>query len=174
MLPQFLLAPLWMRLAQRLGKKRLWLLGLSTSTLGFAGLFFVYEGGWFLALVLVMIIGAGLGVGTVISPSIQADVVDYDGMQTGERKEGTYSAAFNFIRKAGMAAAAGAGGYALSLAGYDGAAEVQSEAVRRAIRLTSGALPVALYLCAILLLRRFRLDEAAHAEVRQRIDRAAR
>ena len=169
MVPQFLFVPLWTKLSRRFGKKRLWLFGLGASSMGFLGQIFLYEGAWQLVFALVILVGVGMGIGTVVSPSLQADVVDYDEMRSGERKEGAYSAVWNFIRKSGLALAAGVAGLALSTAGYDGAAETQSAEVADAIRFTVSLLPTALYLSAIFILSRFSLDEVAHAEIRRRI-----
>ena len=68
----------------------------------------------------------------MIGPSIQADIVDWDELQSGQRKEGAYAAVWKFIRKAGAAGAAALGGVALTLGGYDPGAEVQSEEVKDA------------------------------------------
>ena len=168
-IPQFAFAPLWVRLARRVGKKRLWMLGLAISAVGFTGVFFITPGDWQMVFGLVFLVASGMGVGVVVSPSLQADAVDYDEMRTGERKEGAYSAIWNFIRKTGFALAAGAGGLALTLAGYDGAAEVQTESVGLAIRLAMSVLPSSLYVCAILILSRYALDEDMHREIQRRI-----
>ncbi len=165
MIPQFLLAPAWIGLSRRLGKKRLWSIGIALTSIGFAGQFSLGAGDWPIVLVLVFLLGVGGGIGNVLTPSIQADVVDYDEWQSGERKEGAYVAVWNFVRKAGFALAAGAGGIALSVAGYDGAAETQSETVRTMIRTVTGIVPALLYAGAFVLLSRFALDEATHAKL---------
>ena len=36
----------------------------------------------------------------MVAPALTADIVDYDEYLTGERKEGTYSAVWNMVRKA--------------------------------------------------------------------------
>lgn len=165
MVPQFLFAPAWVPLSRRFGKRRLWLCGLALTAVGFGGQVFLAPGDWQIVVGLVFLIGVGSGIGNVMSPSVQADVVDYDELQSGERKEGAYVAVWNFVRKAGMAFAAGAGGMALSAAGYEGAAEVQSETVQTTIRWVASLLPALLYGVALLLLLRFSLDEAAHARI---------
>ena len=165
MIPQFLFAPVWAPVSRRIGKKRLWLTGIALTSLGFAGQAFLDEGSWPVVFVLVFLIGIGGSIGNVLSPSVQADVVDYDELGSGERKEGAYVAVWNFVRKAGMALAAGIGGVALSAAGYDGEAEVQSELVRDTIRWVASVVPALLYGVAGMLLLRFSLDEAAHARI---------
>ena len=67
------------------------------------------------------------------------------------------------------AGVAGVGGLALSLGGYDPAAEVQTEQVRDAIRYTSGISPAMIFLIGMAAFSRFSLNEAAHAEVLEQI-----
>ena len=74
--------------------------------------------------------------------AVQADVVDFDELETGERKEGAYVAVWNFLRKGGSAVAAGVGGLALSLGGYDPVAVEQAEPVKESLRLTVGLIPL--------------------------------
>jgi GPH family glycoside/pentoside/hexuronide:cation symporter len=133
--------------------------------LGFSGQFFLTEGAWVQVFVCVLLIGTGTSISQVIGPSVQADVVDWDELQSGQRKEGAYAAIWNFIRKAGAAGAAGVGGLALSLGGYDPAADVQPEQVKDAIRYTSGILPAATFLIGAYVFSRFSLNETEHAEV---------
>ncbi len=169
MVPQFIFVPLWIRYSRRIGKKRLWLLGMAFLSLGFAGMFFLTEGAWIRVFLCVLLIGTGTSISSVIGPSIQADVIDYDELQSGQRKEGAYAAVWNFIRKAGAAAAAGIGGVALTLGGYDPAAEVQSDEVKEAIRYTAGILPAVVFAIGIYVFSRFSLNEAEHADVIARI-----
>ena len=169
MIPQFLLVPFWIQLSARFGKKALWMFGLGCMVVGFAGQFFLAENAWPLVFGCVLLLGTGGSIANVVGPSIQADVVDYDEMMTGQRKEGAYTAVWNFIRKAGSALAAGVGGIVLSATGYDPAAEMQSEAVQDGIRYTVGIAPACIYLVALIVMKRFSLDEAEHAKVIARI-----
>ena len=113
----------------------------------------------------VTILAAGMGIGAVVVPSIKADIIDYDELQTGERKEGVYTAAWNFIRKAGAGLALGFSGLLLQWAGYDATAEVQTNEVRTTILVIAGGLPAVGYAIGLLLFSRFSLNEAEHAVV---------
>ncbi len=170
MIPQFVLVPIWMRISNRVGKKRLWIGGMLTTICGFLGMLALDGGDWMLVLFCVLMVGIGTSVSQVMSPSIQADIVDWDEHQSGERKEGAYVAVWNFLRKAGAAGAAGLGGLALSLAGYDALAEEQSELVKDAIRLTCGLIPAIAFVIALLIFRKFSLNEAEHALLKRDIE----
>jgi GPH family glycoside/pentoside/hexuronide:cation symporter len=163
--PQFLLIPLWIRLAKRVGKKKLWLWGMAAMIPGYGGIIWVNDVGPMFVIVLVTILACGIGIVSIVVPSIKADIIDYDELQTGERKEGAYTAAWNFIRKAGGGLALGLGGLLLQIAGYDGAAEVQTETVRTTILLIAGGIPAAGYGIGMILFSRFSFNEAEHADV---------
>ena len=163
--PQFLLIPLWIHLSKRIGKKTLWMWGMAAMVPGYGGIIWGVQGGPFLIMGLVMILASGIGIASVVVPSIKADIIDYDELETGERKEGIYTAAWNFIRKAGVGLAIGASGLLLQWAGYDAEAEVQSQAVRTTILVIAGGLPASGYAIGMILFSRFSFNEAEHAEV---------
>ena len=163
--PQFALIPLWARLSVRFGKKPLWLFGMACSALGFTGSLFLTAGAIPTLAAATLLCGVGLGIGTVLGPSVAADVVDYDEVLTGERREGSFTAVLNFIRKAGLASAAMLAGFGLQFSGYDASAEVQSPGVQRTILWLAGGIPALCYVGGIVLFRHFRLDGPEHARV---------
>jgi GPH family glycoside/pentoside/hexuronide:cation symporter len=167
--PAVLLIPLWIRLSSRWGKKRLWLLSMALLTFVFGSLFLLGEGDWLLACILGLLAGVGGGCGQVVSPSIQADVVDYDEYRTGQRKEGVYFAVWNFVRKAAHGLTAAASGLMLAAVGYEPNAE-QTEAAKLGMKLLFGIVPGVTFAVGTLLFLRFRLDEAAHAGIRRALD----
>ena len=163
-IPQFALTPLWIALARRIGKKRLWLVSMLLSAVTFAGFFPVTEPGlaiWLLAFG----VGVAAGIGAVCAPSIQADVIDYDEYLTHERKEGAYLAVWNLIRKGAASATAFVTGWVLQSSGFEPNVE-QTETTKFAIRATFSLLPATCYLIGALLFIRFGLNEREHAEVR--------
>ncbi|MFP6638638.1 MAG: MFS transporter [Myxococcota bacterium] len=164
-IPQFLLIPLWIYLSKRVGKKTLWMWDMAAMVPGYGGIIFADHAGPFLVIALVTFLASGIGIGSVVVPSIKADIIDFDELQTGERKEGVYTAAWNFIRKAAAGLAIGISGFLLQWSGYDGEAETQVESVRTMILIIAGGLPACGYAIGMLLFSRFSLNEAEHAEV---------
>jgi len=61
----------------------------------------------------------GLGGLFTLMPSMIADVVDADELNTHERREGMYGSIFWWVVKLGMAAALAAGGFLLNATGFD-------------------------------------------------------
>ena len=169
MVPQFLCVPGWVWLSRRVGKKPIWLAGMGISIAGFLGLLFVGEGDIMIVRLQVLAIGVGTSISLVIGPSVQADVVDYDELMTGDRKEGAYVAIWNFLRKLGSAVAMSLGLLVLQVAGYDAQAEDQSETVQQAIRVVMGAVPAVAFTIGALAFARFTLNEAEHQRVKARL-----
>jgi len=175
MLPQFVCVPIWIWLSRRVGKKPMWLSGMGISVLGFLGLLFVGEGEIMAVRLQVLAIGVGTSISLVIGPSVQADVVDYDELMTGDRKEGAYVAIWNFLRKLGGAVAMSLGLFVLDFAGYDARLERQSDFVQQSIRIVMGAVPAIAFVIGAIAFARFSLNEAEHREVKVRLaERAAR
>ncbi len=166
MVPSFASVPLWLPISRRVGKKRLWLSSMVLTAFSFGGMFFLGQGDTLLISALAISAGVAAGAGGTIAPSIQADVIDYDEYCTGERKEGTYFAAWNFVFKGSFGLTLMLTGYVLQLSGYQPNQE-QTEAVKLALRSLYGLFPFACYLGAALLFSRFRLDEAEHTRIRE-------
>ena len=169
--PQFLFIPAWIHLSKRVGKKALWMWGMAAMIPGYGGIIWGAEGGPALVIALVMILAGGIGIGSVVVPSIKADIIDFDELHTGERKEGAYTAAWNFIRKAGAGLAIGGSGLLLQWSGYDAEAEVQTETVKNTILLIAGGLPALGYAIGLIIFSRFSFNEFEHADVLAELQR---
>ncbi len=109
--------PGWIAIAKRMGKKFSWLSAMAVNTIAFFFVFFLGPGDELLYGVLVAISGMGFGATVAIPSSMQADVIDYDELLTGERREGIYVGFWSVTRK--LAAALGVG-LALLILGYTG------------------------------------------------------
>jgi GPH family glycoside/pentoside/hexuronide:cation symporter len=164
--------PVWVALARRLGKRRAWLLSSSACTVGFASIWFVQPGDGLLLAGIAAAIGLAHGAVRVLPLSIQADVMDWDELRTGERKEGTYVAAWNLAAKAAAGIGVACCGALLAGAGFVPGAPASAE-TQTAMRLAGSLLPAAAYGIATWLLAGFALDEAAHHRIRSAIEERA-
>ena len=88
---------------------------------------------------------------TVIWANI-TDVIDNQEVVTGSREDGTVYAVYSFARKVGQALAGGAGGWALTLIGYDEKLQVQSAEVIQGIYSVSTLIPAVCFLIVALIL----------------------
>ena len=157
--------PFWIAISRRLGKKRVWFWSVAGKALLFGALFLLGEGD--LVLLTLVTIGFGLmnGCGADVGPSLKADVVDWDEARTGERKEGSYFATWNFAQKGAGGVAVWATGMMLALTGFVPNAE-QSERTLDGMRLLAAGLPFLLHLGALVLIARFALGEEEHRATR--------
>lgn len=160
--------PAWVPLSRRFGKAPVWAATLLVKTLVFAGMAFLTSGSWLLIGGLTLVFGAATGGGAVLGPSLKADVVDSDEARTGERKEGTFFAAWGLAIKLAVGFAILISGLVLSGLGFRPNV-AQTPEVLFGLKATVSLLPVACHLLAIALLARLRMDEATHAEIRRRI-----
>jgi GPH family glycoside/pentoside/hexuronide:cation symporter len=105
-----LLLPAWVAGARRFEKKTMWLAAMAVNTGAFFGVYFLGPGDEWAYGVLVAVSGIGFGASLAIPSAIQADVIDYDQLKTGLRREGVYIGLWSVAKK--LAAAAGVGGSA--------------------------------------------------------------
>ena len=117
-IPQFAFTPLWIWLGKYFSKKSLWVFSMVAMAFAYTAIFFLANSESWVFFGVVFLLGLGGGCGQIVAPSIQADVIDYDEYLTGERKEGAYTAIWNFIRKAAAGVTAAITGFALEYAGY--------------------------------------------------------
>ena len=166
----FLLTPIWVPIAKRIGKKRLWFFSMIVTAFAFGSMGFLKEGDDIILLVLAAIAGAAGSCGGTINPSIKSDVIDFDELQTGERKEGAYFSAWYFVSKSAYGIMLMVTGFALSWAGYVPKVE-QSDLVVNTLRFLYAGVPFIAYIFGALLLLRFSFNEAEHAEVLAELER---
>lgn len=161
--------PLWAPLARLFGKKRLWLASMLGTAFGFGGFFFLGAGDVVPTYLLAALLGVAAGCGNVIAPSVQSDIVDFDEHRTGQRKEGGYFAAFNFIQKSAAGVTIIITGFVLQFSGYVPNVE-QSESVQLAIRSLYALFPFSCYLIGSMLFLSFSFNEREHQAVRRDLE----
>jgi len=111
----------------------------------------------------------GAGFWTIYG-SMLADVVDHDELETGQRREGSFSACQSWITRAGIAVGTGASGWILQLTGFDSKIAVQSENVILVMRVLMSGVPVAGLLIALYFIVRLKLDQKTMGEIRTTLE----
>lgn len=170
LLTSALFIPLWIKLAKRHGKIRVWFWSMIGSAFSYGGLFFLVlipqQGAQIVVLMfLSFTCGVFAACGATIGPSIQTDVIDYDELITGERKEGVYFAVWNFALKSASGVTLMITGFVLSAAGFE-PNEEQTRTVQFAMCALLGLFPFTCYIAGALMFRNFELDESKHSEIR--------
>jgi len=177
MVPSTLSVPMWLPLSRKFGKIRLWMFSMTLTGLSFGGMFMLPFLGTMdakIAVIFILAFFAGLsaGCGGTIAPSIQSDIIDYDEYLTGERKEGSYFAAFNFSYKSATGVMIFITGYVLQFSGFV-PNEVQTMTVQVAMVTLYGLFPLVCYAIGTLMFSRFTLDENEHAKIREELRKRA-
>ena len=169
--PQFAFTPVFIWLSRKTGKKNLWLGAMIISGGMFSATYFLVEPGQQSIWIWVgtFIFGMCGGVAAVMSSAIQADIIDFDEYETGERKEGAYYAVWNLIRKGAASLVALVVGFALQLTGFEANTD-QSYEVQLWILGLFSILPGIGYLIGALVFARFSFNEREHAEVRAALE----
>ncbi|RME70093.1 MAG: MFS transporter [Verrucomicrobia bacterium] len=103
--------------------------------------------------------------------SIGADVIDYDELESGKRREGAFSACGSWIMKVGLAVGMGLSGVVLKLTGFDAALDgPQAPETLFRIRLMFIAIPIAGLLLALVALARFGLSRERMYAIRAQLE----
>ncbi len=161
--------PIWIRLGHHFEKKTLVTISMALVGTVFGLLGLTQEGQVFFAVGLGALAGVGIGGLDVLLPSIQADVIDYDELETGERKEGVYFSAWHFVQKTAMGISGALVGILLSASGFV-AGQEQTEQALFAIRLLCSGIPLVCYATGLLIFLRFGLNRKEHSEIRAKLD----
>lgn len=111
----------------------------------------------------------GAGFWTLYAATI-GDVVDYDEAETGQRREGSFSACQSWISKVGIALGVGASGWILQFTGFDAKQAVQTPESLFWIRILLSGIPVIGLALALVAILRFPLTEARMGEIRARLE----
>ena len=173
MVPSAASVPLWIPLSRRVGKIDLWMFSMLLTGFSFGGMFALafIDPHLRLGLMFILAAFAGLaaGCGGTIGPSVQGDVIDYDEHRTGERKEGSYFAAWNFVYKSAFGIMLALTGFVLDLSGF---VPNQPQTMTTQVWMLGlyGMFPLICYSIGAALFARFKLDEAAYREIRARLD----
>jgi GPH family glycoside/pentoside/hexuronide:cation symporter len=161
--------PGWILVSRRTGKKAAWLASMVINTGAFVGVFFLGPGDAVIYGVLVFLSGIGFGATLAIPSAIQADVIDYDELLTGERREGQYIGLWSISKKFAAAVGIGAGLSILGLAGYTPNAE-QPAAVQMTLRVLYALVPSLCNIVAIAIAFAYPISSRLHGEIRKAIE----
>ncbi len=159
-------------LGPRFGKRKVFFFTTGVSVIGYLSKWFCYSPDMpWMVLLPAPLMAFGLGGLFTLMPSMIADVVDADELETYERREGMYGSIFWWVVKLGMAAALLAGGFLLNATGFD--VELGTEQTERTLtlmRLFDAVIPAAASLIAIWLIATYSITEERAHEVRKLLE----
>jgi GPH family glycoside/pentoside/hexuronide:cation symporter len=156
--------PVWIRLAPRWEKRTSMILAMVLAGLTIACLTIAPAGNVGLVVAIASLGGLAAAGCDVLFPSLQADVIDWDELQSGERKEGAYFATWSFAAKTSGALASTLVGVTLGAIGFVPNVP-QEPGVLLGMRLLAGLVPAAFWAAGIVIFLRFDLTKAEHARI---------
>lgn len=156
--------PLWVKLGRRIGKRQAYLLATALLGLVYISWFFTGPG---MTMSGVWARGALNGVAaagtTLMSIAMLPDVMEYDRLRTGVRREGIYSSFYSIVEKFGYAGGAALSGSILALTGYisttGGKLVAQPESAVAGLYAGASLIPAALIAISFLVMLAYPLDE---------------
>ncbi len=163
--------PLHAALAHRIGKRRAIVVACAIGIFGYGGSWFLYTP----AIQWLQTIASGLmGMSAaslwMLHSSIGADIIDYDELNTGERREGSFTACASYILKLGNSFGYFVSGLILSWAGFTWKLKVQAPETIFWIRSSLAFLPVVGLIVAIIFVLRVRLTKQRSGEIRRSLE----
>jgi GPH family glycoside/pentoside/hexuronide:cation symporter len=162
---------IWSYLSQKIGKKLVYFLGMSSWIIAAGGLFFLQPDQ--IGLMYIMAIMAGVGVSTayLIPWSMIPDIIELDELQTGQRREGIFYGFMVLLQKFGLALGLFLVGNTLQAYGFKEAVigqsslPVQPESALLAIRIAVGPIPTVCLIAGLVLMYFYPITREMHAEI---------
>ncbi len=171
MIGGFLGAPLLNRVAAIIEKRNAVIIAAAIGILGYGGSWFLYNPliPWLqtIASGTMGMAAAGLW---MLHGSIGADVIDYDELHTGKRREGSFTACASYLLKLGNSGGYFVSGLILGWAGFDSSVAVQTPETIFWIRAMLASIPVVGLLIVIFFILRMPLTRQKSLDIRKALE----
>ena len=160
-------SPALNRVAHYLGKRNGVIVAALIGILGYGGSWWLYNPAlpWLQPFASGTMAFAASGL-WMLSGSLGADVVDFDEMQTGKRREGSFTACSQYVGKLGNSLGNYLAGLILSVIGFEAALGAQTPHTVLWIRLMLAGIPIFGLVLAILFVLRVPLTKKISEEIR--------
>jgi glycoside/pentoside/hexuronide:cation symporter, GPH family len=169
------LMPIWGWVSVRIGKKLVYFIGMSLWLVAQAGLLYLQPGDTKIIFVMAFVAGFGISVCYLIPNAMLPDVIEYDELRTGRRREGIYFGFCIFLQKSALAIGTFVVGQLLAMAGYissgpHDAVPQQPESALLAIRMAIGPLPALVLIIGMILAAFYPITKESHRRVVDELD----
>jgi GPH family glycoside/pentoside/hexuronide:cation symporter len=157
----------WNAVSRRIGKKAVYMIGMIFWIAVQSVLFFVQPQQVTLAVILAALAGVGVATGYIVPWSMMPDVIEYDELQTGKRREGVYYGLMVLLQKFGLAVGLFLVGVALQSSGFSEslAPGQQPESALASLRWMIGPVPTVVLICGMVLTYFYPITKQKHAEI---------
>ncbi len=164
--------PIWLVLSKRWGKHRVWCISMLLACLAFVWVPLLVPGQIVAFGLICVVTGMALGADLALPPALQADVVDYDTLRSGQHRAGLFFALWSMSTKLAFALAVGIAFPLLGAFGFIPSGNNEATAI---LALTAGyaLVPVVLKVAAIVIVWGFPITAARQSIIRKRLDSLA-
>lgn len=169
---QLVLLPIIPKFVEIFGKKRVYITSILFFGAGAGLRFFLYNPEYpYLQLLDPVFFATANAVSMIVNAAFIADVIDFDELETSERREGIFTATNGWIMKLSYALTALFSGFLLNLTGFerDAGIEQAGDAVLY-IRLCFCIIPFLFSLIAVALFLRYTLTDDMVGQIRHRLE----
>jgi len=170
LLSSMLSLPIWLQIAKRVDKHKMFIAGAGFWAFLLCAMFFVTpEFPQFALFAAIGLAGFGYCAADLTPWSMIGEVIDEDELGSGQRREGIYNGFFTVLRKIGGASGVAAMGLTFELAGYV-PDQPQSDEALLAIRVAATLAPACFLAIAIAFAVGYPLTRAEHERIRGELD----
>ncbi|MBV1879871.1 MAG: MFS transporter [Pseudomonadales bacterium] len=171
--------PLWMRLANRLGKHRAFIIAIFWYAFWASWIPFLPSGNFMFFLIIMCLKGSATGAFYALPAAMAADAVDIDSARTGEQRAGLYFSVWSMFKKGAYATGGAIGLALLAFFGFNPSADValagtplgNSETSLIWLAVLYSIVPAMIKLIALPFIWNYPLTEARQQKIRARIER---
>ncbi|MDF5721014.1 MAG: MFS transporter [Rhizonema sp. PD37] len=160
----------WSYLSERVGKKAVYFMGMSSWIIAAAAIYFLKPGNVGLIYLVGVMTGIGVSTAYLIPWSMIPDVIELDELQTGQRREGIFYGFMVLLQKFGLAIGLFVVGNSLQASGFKETVAgqplpIQPESALEAIRIAAGPIPTIFLICGLVLTYFYPITREIHAEI---------
>jgi GPH family glycoside/pentoside/hexuronide:cation symporter len=173
LIPGILSVPFWAWVSEKLGKRHALALTILMGFVANALIYFCYTPAHpYLQIVPYVFLSAFGSAIWMLVPSMQADIADYDELNTGERREGSFSSISSWFFKLAMTLTTGVSGVIITLTGFDVVkyGKAQPPEVLACMLKWYVFLPMVLWAVALAMLSRYKLTHDKVMEIRTQLE----
>jgi GPH family glycoside/pentoside/hexuronide:cation symporter len=162
---------IWAAVSRRLDKRYVYMIGATIWLTMQIALYFVRPGMTQFIIPIAAVAGAGASVAYLIPWAMMPDVIEYDELETGQRREGIFYGFMVFLQKTSIALGVFMVGRVLATTGYITPTDAvpvpqQPEGALNAIRLFIGPIPAIILGLGLILTYFYPITREKHTEVR--------
>ena len=165
--------PFWVMLSKRFGKHGTWAAAMVIACAFFMWTPFIDSTMVIWFYVIVAATGFATGADLALPSAINADVIEWDALETGYKRPGLFFALWGTAAKLSYALAIGIAFPLLELTGFSAAVDTHSEAELLWLAVLYGGPCIVFKLAAIWSMHGYPITEAVHADIRKKLGEPA-